>query len=175
MIGEDINLIKLRTTATAYLMNNDDYLLMKRAMNRKFKPGIWAGVGGHLEPHEINNPEEACLREIFEETGIGKNELENFKLKYITLRRSKNEIRIQYIYFAHSKTRNVIQTDEGELFWINRKEIFDKDLSVTTRETLKHYTSYEDTIDDILVGTVSAQNNHPIMTWLPVQDWEDMI
>lgn len=156
-------------------MNNEDYLMMKRAMNRKFKPGIWAGVGGHVEPYEINNPKEACLREVFEETGIGEDDIEDLKLKYITLRRSKDEIRIQYIYFAHSKTRNVIQTDEGELFWINKKELLKKDLSVTAMETLKHYTSYGDSIDDILVGTVSAQGNQPIMTWIPVQDWEDMI
>lgn len=168
-------LIKLRTTTTTYLMNNDDFLLMERAKNRKFAPGIWAGVGGHLEPHEINNPEESCLREIYEETGIEEKDLENLKLKYIVLRRSKDEIRIQYVYFANSKTRDIIQTDEGELFWINKKELFERDLSATTRETLKHYISYEVAIEDILIGTVSVYENCPIMNWIPVQDWEGMI
>jgi 8-oxo-dGTP diphosphatase len=168
-------LIKLRTIATAYLMNNEEFLLMKRSKDRKFKPGIWAGVGGHLEPHEINNPEEACLREIFEETGIDGKNLEGFKLKYIILRRSKEEIRIQYVYFAYSKTRNINQTDEGELFWINKKELFDRDLSATTKETLKHYINFEDSIEDILVGTVSAEDNRPLMNWVPVQDWEGML
>lgn len=164
-------MIKLRTTSTAYLMNNN-FLLMKRAVNRKFAPGIWAGVGGHLEPHEINNPEAACLREIFEETGIEEKDLKNLELKYIILRRAKDEIKIQYVYFANSMTRNTIQTDEGELFWIKKEDLFARDLSATTRETLKHYISYEDNSGDILVGTVSEEDNLPVMNWVPVQDWE---
>lgn len=167
-------MIKLRTIATAYLMNNEDFLLMKRSMNKKFAHGIWAGVGGHIEPHEINKPEEACLREIFEETGIEEKDIENLNLKYIVLRRSKDEIRIQYVYIGVSKTRNVSQTDEGELFWINRNELFERELSATTRSTLKHYLEFKDDFKDILVGTVRAENNHPIMNWCPVQDWEGM-
>ncbi len=153
-------------------MNNEEFLLMKRSINRKFAPGIWAGVGGHLEPNEINRPQEACLREIFEETGIKEEDLENLKLKYIVLRRSKDEIRIQYVYFAYSKIRNVIQTDEGELFWINKEELFERDLSTTTKEILKHYIEYGYNTYDVLVGTVSAKDNQPIMNWIPVQDWE---
>lgn len=156
-------------------MNEEDFLLMQRSVHRKFAPGIWAGVGGHLEPHEINNPEEACLREVYEETKIQKKDLENLKLKYIILRRSKNEIRIQYVYFANSKTRSISQTDEGKLFWINKNDLFDRDLSTTARETLKHYKTYGDSIEDILVGVVSVELNKPIMNWVPVQDWEGMI
>ncbi|QHQ60211.1 NUDIX domain-containing protein [Anaerocolumna sedimenticola] len=63
-------MIKLRNMATAYLMNRNEFLLMKRAAGRNLAPGLWAGVGGHLEPEELNSPKEACLREIYEETGI---------------------------------------------------------------------------------------------------------
>jgi 8-oxo-dGTP diphosphatase len=47
--------------ATAFLMNKDDFLLMQRLMQKKFAPGIWAGVGGHVEPEEVNNPYSACI------------------------------------------------------------------------------------------------------------------
>ncbi|MBW4829476.1 MAG: hypothetical protein KZY61_01470 [Clostridiaceae bacterium] len=103
---------------------------------------------------------------------IKEEDLENLKLKYIVLRRLKDEIRIQYIYFAYSEIRNVIQTDEGELFWINKEELFERELSTMTREILKHYIEYGDNIYDVLVGTVSVEDNQSIMNWIPVQDWE---
>lgn len=156
-------------------MNNQDFLLMKRSLDRKFAPGIWAGVGGHREPHEINIPEVACLREIFEETGIAEKDIENLNLKYIILRRSKDEIRVQYVYFGVSKTREILQTDEGELFWINRSELFDRELSATTRSALNHYLDFGGSSEEIIVGTVRAENNKPIMNWCSVQDWEGMI
>lgn len=165
-------MIKLRTMTAAYIRNGEDFLLMKRSVNKKFKPGIWAGVGGHLEPEEINNPLAACLREVYEETGISEKELDNIVLKYIVTRRSKDEIRIQYVYFADSCTRNVGQTDEGELHWINKNNLLDRELSVTTIETLKHYLGIGHNLDGIMVGTVSVENNQPIMNWVTVEDWE---
>ena len=167
-------MIKLRTTAAAYLKNGEDYLLMRRSMERKFAPGIWAGVGGHLEPDEINSPEEACLREIFEETQISKSNIHNLKLKYIILRRSKDEIRIQYIYFGETSTRHFVNTDEGELFWISKEALLNRELSATTRMTFEHYFEYGGKTEDVLVGTVSAINHRPVMNWNPVQDWEGL-
>jgi 8-oxo-dGTP diphosphatase len=62
----------LRMLSTALLINSkDELLMMKRSLNRTLSPGLWAAVGGHLEPHELNHPRAACLREIAEETGIG--------------------------------------------------------------------------------------------------------
>ena len=66
-------MIILRNSVCAFLRNNGKYLLMKRAENRVFNPGFWSGVGGHMEPKEINDPLSACYREIEEETGIIKD------------------------------------------------------------------------------------------------------
>lgn len=38
--------------------------------SKDFVSNMVVPVGGHLEPHEINNPSGACLREIEEETGL---------------------------------------------------------------------------------------------------------
>jgi 8-oxo-dGTP diphosphatase len=157
---------------TAYIINNNDILMMQRSMNKKFAPGVWAGIGGHVEPNEVNDPQETCIREIYEETGISKENLFDLKLKYIILRKSKLEIRIQYVYTAKTNIRKVIDTDEGTLFWINKNDILDRDLSTTVRMTLDHYLKYEDTLDDILVGTVSSEKEQPKINWVPLQDWE---
>ncbi|MDP4091478.1 MAG: NUDIX domain-containing protein [Bacillota bacterium] len=165
-------MIKLRVMSAAYLMNDDDFLMMERSRNKKFVPGIWAGVGGHLGPEEINDPQRGCLREIYEETGIEEKEIRDLDLKYIILRRSKEEIRIQYIYIGQALRRDVSKTDEGELFWINKDQILERELSVTTRMTFKHYLKHGKEMKDVLVGVVSAENNNPVINWIPVQDWE---
>ncbi|WMJ85516.1 NUDIX domain-containing protein [Anaerocolumna sp. MB42-C2] len=165
-------MIKLRNMATAYLMSGSEILLMKRAAGRKLAPGLWAGVGGHLEPEELNNPMEACLREIYEETGITQEQLTDIKLKYIVLRRYKDEIRIQYIYFGQSRTKKVINTEEGELFWINRDKLFERVFTATNKIVLQHYMEFEDETKDVLVGTVSAKDDSPVMNWCPLKDWE---
>lgn len=165
-------MIKLRTTATAYLMHNGSFLMMKRSDTRKFAPGIWAGVGGHLEPDEVNDPQSACLREVFEETGIYREHLSQLGLRYVILRRSADEIRVQYIFFANSDTREVITTDEGELHWISESDLLCRDLSVTTRASLDHFLQHGRNTKEVYVGTVSAEGGKPITHWNAVEDWE---
>ena len=166
-------MIKLRNMATAYLINENEFLLMKRADNKKLAPGLWSGVGGHLEPEELNNPLEACLREIYEETGITREQLIDLKLKYIVLRKRKEEIRIQYIYFATSKTKQFVNSEEGELFWIAKEELFEREFTATNQIVLSHYIEFGDKINDILVGTASADGDSPVINWCLLQDWEN--
>ncbi len=166
-------MIKLRETTTAYLLNRDDILLMKRADNRKFAPGVWAGVGGHVEPNELNNPYATCVREILEETGIHINQIENLTHRYIILRRSKDEIRIQYVYFGHTNCRDFTDTEEGKLYWVDREHLFDRQLAVTSKLSLEYYLS-NNRSNEIMVGTVFADNLAPRMNWCPVQDWEEI-
>jgi 8-oxo-dGTP diphosphatase len=165
-------MIKLRVMATAYLVNNDDILMMERSSSKSFVPRVWAGVGGHLEPEEINDPKRACIREIYEETGIEEKDIRDLCLKYIILRRNKNEIRTQYVYIGNTSKRQVINTDEGKLFWISKEKLFERKLSVTTKMTLKHYLENMKEERDVLVGVVSTDKNNPIINWIPVQDWE---
>jgi 8-oxo-dGTP diphosphatase len=166
-------LIVLRNVSTAFLTNNNDFLLMKRSEKRKIAPGYWAGIGGHLEPHEMNSPQIACLREICEETGIRESDIIDFRLKYIILRRSKNEIRINYIYFGNSKKREVIDTDEGKLYWVAKSELLNREFTDTIRITLTHYLELGDKVNDVLVGVVKCENNKPFMNWSLLQDWEN--
>ena len=49
--------------ATGYVVRNGKTLLLKHK-----KLGMWLPPGGHIDEGET--PDEACLREIFEETGL---------------------------------------------------------------------------------------------------------
>jgi 8-oxo-dGTP diphosphatase len=75
---------------------------------------------GDFENEELNDPEKCILRELSEETGIYEKDIADLKLKYITIRRYKEEIRQQYIYFARLINKNIrlAECDEGILEWV---------------------------------------------------------
>ncbi|WJH32553.1 NUDIX hydrolase [Paenibacillus sp. CC-CFT747] len=136
--------MRLRMIAAAMLFNGDDLLMMKRAPERTLHPGMWAAVGGHLEPQELNDPETACLREIHEETGLLPHEIRNFKMQYILIRLKDNEIRQQFFYIGETVRRNVSETGEGELHWIPRKHVLQEDRHIpfVYRSLLEHYLTF---------------------------------
>lgn len=121
-------MITFRNIASAFLIHDNNILLMKRGDEVKIMPGFWSGVGGHLECEEINNPRAACLREIYEETGIRENQISDLKLKYIVLRRWFDEIVINYMYFGKTITSHVIENDEGTLHWVNKDSVLSHSL-----------------------------------------------
>jgi 8-oxo-dGTP diphosphatase len=151
--------------ATAFIYNGQDLLMMKRSMNKKIAPGMYSGVGGHIEPYEHNHPRNACLREVFEETGLAEEQLTDFRLQYVILRQYQDEIRQQFVYFGVSETKDVLQqTNEGELKWVNGPKVFNLNLTVTTYFILKHHFG-NGCKNNILVGVVSPSNDNPIIEW----------
>jgi len=138
----------------AFLRSGDDILLMKRADSRVYNPGFWNGIGGYIESAEINDPLSACYREIEEETGIHRACIDILKLKYMIVRRSKDELRLSYIFFGETSQSDVSKTDEGTLFWIPRKELLNRPFTATYAAMLAHYMS---TADEALIVGVAEQ------------------
>lgn len=169
-------MIKFRNVTTAFLMNEDDFLLMKRSDNNKRMPGFWYGVGGHLEKDELNNPRAACLREIFEETGINENQIVDLKLKYILLRRSHAETVINYVYFGISLTKDVAENDEGSLHWVNKHSVLNHHFFDAIRLSLTHYLESDEDMEDVLIGVIKLdENNNPVINWSVLQDMKDIL
>ena len=94
------------------------YVNDEKEKSKIFNFAFWGGIGGHMEPNELNSPIEASFREIEEETGFKTDDIKNFRLKYILLEKNSGEIRQQYVYFGETKHMNFIPSDEGELFWV---------------------------------------------------------
>jgi len=168
-------MLVFRNIATAFLMNGNDFLMMERSKENNLFPGFYYGVGGHLEPEELNNPRIACLREIYEETGIQEKEIEDLKLKYILLKRSYNETVMNYVYFGYSKTRIVVENDEGTLHWVKKEEAVRCKLIDAFRITLAHYLKSDISSNDVLVGVVNSKNNVSQINWSVLQDMKDSI
>lgn len=163
-------MIRARMMATAMLFNGNDLLMMKRSMSRTLSPGMWAAVGGHLEPEEINDPRTACLREIFEETGLAEHEIHNLHLQYILLRLNQNEIRQQFIYTAQTARRDIVQTDEGVLHWIPREQVLQRDIPFIFRSLLEHYFTHGPA-PHIWVGSAGYDTSlKPVVQWTPLVD-----
>jgi len=164
--------IRTRLLATAFLINGNRVLLMRRSPNTRLFPGRWAPIGGHLEADEINDPQAACLREIREETGLTDRHLVDLSLRYIVHRRRDNEIRTQYMYFGFANEERVGTTEEGELCWVQFDRVPGLDVSATTRFTLEHYTVLGTQTDCVYVGTVDAHDGKPVISWAVLRDWE---
>jgi len=164
--------ITLRNGVAAFLRNSGKYLLMNRATNRKIAPGVWSGVGGHMEPYEINDPLSACYREIEEETGIIQNEILSLKLLHIITRRSNYEIRQSYIYFGETAKTDIIQTDEGNLSWVECKELLNREYTKTFAAMLEHYSSRNLNDSAVYVGVAENDNGKLRMNWSRCEDFE---
>lgn len=165
-------MIRSRHATVAILFKENKALLMKRGEHREIAPGYWSGIGGHFEEHEMNTPYEACFREIEEESGIIREHILNLKLLYILLRRFRDEIRYSYIFFGESTKKEVIQTDEGELFWIPKEEFMDRQFTDTFTLMFKHYMKREAGDSAVYVGTIENNNGKARMIWARCEDFE---
>ncbi len=131
---------KLRNMATIYIKKDNKMLLLDRIGSRVVSR-CWCGVGGHFEPYELNNAKAAVLREMNEEIGLVENDLYNFDLRYIALRLVKDELRINYYFFADLKDgARIKQTcNEGILKWVDFDKVNSKKMPFTAQKVIEHY------------------------------------
>lgn len=156
---------------TAYLFHEDRVLLMERSSQRSFIPGLWSGIGGHVEPNEYGDIESSCFREIEEETGLRSNAVDSLSLKYVILRQKQDELRQQFVYFGTANITAVGTTDEGTLHWIPCNQVFDCKMTDSNRLMLKHYFDNDQT-DKVWVGTMYGEGKQPRIHWSLMSDWE---
>lgn len=132
---------KLRNMTAIYLTSGEKILLLYRQGGRVVN-NIWvASAGGHFEEGELSNAGACVLRELYEELQISEEMLTNLSLRYVTLRRMKNEIWQIYHFFAELKDANAfsLHSNEGKLQWFSLDEIEGLTLSYAAEYVLKHW------------------------------------
>ena len=113
---------KIVITVCGFIYNQDKLFIAKRAISKKFFPGLWELPGGKLENNEeITN----CLsREIFEEFNQSIIIEDIFHVfSYI----QEDEYVIELIYFSKFKDKNaqvkLDPIDHSEYKWIDSNEV----------------------------------------------------
>ena len=111
-------------SVNALIFCDGKILLLKRANNKSVDPGLYAGIGGKVEPHESFY--DALIREIEEETGL--TEFESIKPYSVTQHPyppSDSEwVNIYFIVKIKNQTE-IKPTEDGTFHWVNLKDTKD--------------------------------------------------
>lgn len=132
---------KLRNMAGVYIMHERKILLLYRQGGRVVN-NVWtASAGGHFEGNELNDAKSCVLRELEEETGMTENAFNKIEMRYVTLRRTKGEIRQNYYFFAELREMidSGLASNEGILKWFDISRLRDLEMPYTAKYVLEHY------------------------------------
>lgn len=112
-------------TTLCYIEKDEKYLMLHRTKKENdINAGKWLGVGGKLEKGET--PEQCLFREVKEETGLT---IKNHKFKGIVIFKFNNEEPLyMYLYVSDLFEGEIQECSEGELKWINKRDIFNLNL-----------------------------------------------
>ena len=112
--------MKSPLTTLCYIEKDDCYLMLHRIKKQNdINKDKWIGVGGHFEFGE--SPEDCLLREVKEETGLT---LTSYRFRaLITFVSDKQEPEMMCLFTADAFTGKLITCDEGELVWVDKREV----------------------------------------------------
>lgn len=147
----------LRNMTAIYLLKGDKVLLLFR-QGGKVVNNVWTGsAGGHFEEFELNNAKACVLRELNEELHLCENDLENLSLRYVTLRRTKGEIRQNYYFFANLKEQisDDLHSNEGIVKWFPIRDISALDMPYTAKYVMEHFCAIGILSDKIYTGVAN--------------------
>ena len=123
-----------RKTSLVYLECNGCYLILHRTKkDHDENHDKWIGLGGKFEPGET--PDACALREVREESGLT---MTDFALRGLIIFVSDVwGLEYMYLYTATKWTGRLADCDEGELVWLDKRELLKKNLWEGDRLFLK--------------------------------------
>lgn len=150
---------KLRNMTSVYLLKGDRVLLLYRQGSRVVN-NLWTGsAGGHFEEYELNDARACALRELQEELGIKPEDIENLRLRYITLRSIQGEIRQNYYFFAELKEQagEDQASNEGISKWFSLDDISSLEMPFTAKYVMEHFCKGGRYSDKLYAGIANAE------------------
>lgn len=116
---------KSKLTTLCYIEKNEKYLMLHRVLKKNdINKDKWIGVGGHFEKGE--SPEDCLLREVKEETGLTLTSYQFRGIITFTFSSQGKETDTEYmcLYTANGYEGELISCSEGNLEWVNKKDVF---------------------------------------------------
>lgn len=111
----------MRNTTLCHIEKDGKYLMLHRIKKENdLNQDKWIGIGGKFEDKE--SPEECNRRETFEETGLTLNSA-NYR-GIVTFVSDKWETEYMHIFKSYDFCGTLKECDEGELCWVDKKEIY---------------------------------------------------
>lgn len=109
-----------KLSTLCYIEQDGKYLMLHRTVKKDdVNKDKWIGVGGHFEADE--SPEECLLREVYEETGYA---LTSYRYRgLVTFVSGTGVTEYMSLFTADGYTGEPIPCDEGELEWVDKREI----------------------------------------------------
>lgn len=110
----------MKCTTICYIEKENKYLMLHRVKKENdINKDKWIGIGGKFEEKE--SPEECIKRETLEETGMTLNKP---KLRCIvTFVSNVYETEYMYVFTCSDFSGELIECNEGNLEWVDKKEI----------------------------------------------------
>lgn len=120
---------RTKLTTLCYIEKNEKYLMLHRVLKKNdINKDKWIGVGGHFEKRE--SPEDCLLREVKEETGLILTAYQ-FRgiITFVFSSQGKGtDTEYMCLYTADEYEGELISCSEGNLEWVNKKDIFSLNL-----------------------------------------------
>ena len=130
---------KLRNMTSVYLTGEKGILCLYRIGSRVANKKFIGSAGGHFENEELNDARRCVLREMQEELGLTEADVEDLKLRYITLRLKNGEIRQNYYFFGKLLSEKTLQSTEGNLHWFTYEEAEKLQMPASAKYMMMHY------------------------------------
>ena len=108
----------MRNSTLCYIERDGCYLMMHRVKKKNdMNHDKWIGIGGGFLEDE--SPEDCIRREALEETGLTLGHLDFYSV--VTFVIENGECEHMFLFKCSDFTGELIDCDEGELCWVERK------------------------------------------------------
>ncbi len=116
----------MKLSTICYIEHEDQYLMLHRIKKENdVHHGKWIGLGGKMEAGET--PEECIIREVHEESGL--TILAPTLKGILTFPKFKDEEDwYVFLFTAKDFTGEIIESSEGILKWVDKKELWNLNL-----------------------------------------------
>jgi 8-oxo-dGTP diphosphatase len=104
----------------SFLLSGKDVLLIRRSSRADLFPGVFNGVGGHVERGE--DILSAARREVREETGLDVSDLSLRCVLHVNEGTDRPGVLV-FVFVGHTQDRGVAESSEGTLHWVSLAHI----------------------------------------------------